>query len=139
GCEFGAKSSTLVTMIPKAVATGHCEVRTDATVFRVETNARGRATGVLYWDKDGREHRRSARAVILAANGAETARLLLLSTSSHLPPGLATASGNAGGYILFTGFAFTGARFEHPLNEYKGAVAGRIVWAFSAWDPARGF
>jgi choline dehydrogenase-like flavoprotein len=27
GCEFGAKSSTLVTMIPRAVATGRCEIR----------------------------------------------------------------------------------------------------------------
>ncbi|MEP6764363.1 MAG: GMC family oxidoreductase N-terminal domain-containing protein, partial [Gemmatimonadaceae bacterium] len=42
GCEFGAKSSSLVTVIPKAVATGHCEIRTGCTVFRVETNARGR-------------------------------------------------------------------------------------------------
>ena len=40
GCEFGAKSSTLVTVIPKAVATGRCEIRADSTVFRVETNAR---------------------------------------------------------------------------------------------------
>ena len=53
GCEFGAKSSTLVTVIPKAVATGRCEIRTDSTAFRVETNAKGRATGVVYRDNDG--------------------------------------------------------------------------------------
>jgi choline dehydrogenase-like flavoprotein len=139
GCEFGAKSSSLVTMIPKAVATGRCEVRTDATVFRVETNARGRATGVAYWDKDGRERRRSARAVILAANGAETARLLLLSTSPQFPHGLANSSGNVGRYIMFNGFAFTNGRFEHPLNEYKGPVATRVVMDFYESDPRRGF
>ncbi|HZS61591.1 MAG TPA: GMC family oxidoreductase [Gemmatimonadaceae bacterium] len=139
GCEFGAKSSSLVTMIPKAVATGHCELRTDATVFRVETNKSGRATGVVYWDANGIERRRSARAVILAANGAETARLLLLSTSSHFPQGLANSSGNVGRYIMFNGFAFTSGRFEHPLNEYKGPVATRVVLDFYDSDPARGF
>jgi choline dehydrogenase-like flavoprotein len=139
GCEFGAKSSSLVSMIPKAVASGHCEVRTNATVFRVETNARGRATGVSYWDENGREHRRSARAVILAANGAETARLLLLSTSSGFPHGLANSSGNVGRYIMFNCYAYTTGRFEHPLNEYKGAVASRVVMDYYESDAKRGF
>jgi choline dehydrogenase-like flavoprotein len=47
GCEFGAKSSSLVTVIPTALATGRCEIRADSTVHRVETGARGRATGVV--------------------------------------------------------------------------------------------
>jgi choline dehydrogenase-like flavoprotein len=139
GCEFGAKSSSLVSMIPKAVATGRCEVRTDATVSRVETNAHGRATGVLYWDKNGREQRRGARGVIIAANGAETARLLLLSTSSAFPHGLANSSGNVGRHIMFNGYAYTTGRFEHPLNEYKGAVASRVVMDFYESDSTRGF
>jgi choline dehydrogenase-like flavoprotein len=139
GCEFGAKSSSLVSMIPKAIASGRCEVRTDATVFRVETNAAGRATGVMYWDKNGREQRRSARAVIIAANGAETARLLLLSTSSAFPNGLANSSGNVGRYIMFNGYAYTTGRFEHPLNEYKGPVASRVVMDYYESDPTRGF
>src|SRR6185436_1383244 len=68
GCEFGAKSSTLATVIPKAVATGRCEIRAESTAFRVETNAAGRATGVVYYDRDGRERRQNARSVVLAAN-----------------------------------------------------------------------
>src|SRR5262249_54748295 len=128
-----------VTMIPKAIATGRCEVRTDATVFRVETNAKGRATGVLYWDKDGREHRRSARAVILAANGAETARLLVFATSTGIADRLPNSGGNVGRYIMFNVYAFTTGRFEHPLNEYKGPVASRVVLDYYDSDPARGF
>ena len=139
GCEFGAKSSTLATVIPKAVATGRCEVRTDSTVFRVETNAKGRATGVVYWDRDGKERRQSARAVVVAANGAETSRLLLMSTSSAFPHGLANSSGNVGRHIMFNGHARTFGRFEHPLNEYKGAVAGRTVHDFYDADAKRGF
>ena len=139
GCEFGAKSSSLATVIPKAVATGRCEVRSDSTAFRVETNASGRATAVFYWDRDGKERRQSARAVILAANGVETARLLLLSTSPQFPHGLANSSGNVGRYIMFNGHAGTFGRFEHPLNEYKGAVASRNVHDFYDADPKRGF
>jgi choline dehydrogenase-like flavoprotein len=139
GCEFGAKSSSLVTVIPAALATGRCEIRSDATAHRVETDARGRATGVLYWDTDGRERRQAARAVILAANGAETTRLLLLSASPAFPHGLANSSGNVGRHIMFNGYSYTNGRFEHPLNEYKGAVASRVVLDFYDADPKRGF
>ena len=139
GCEFGAKSSTLVTVVPKAVATGRCEVRTECTVFRVDTNAKGRATGVVYWDRDGRERRQRAHATILAANGVESARLLLMSASSQFPHGLANSSGMVGRNLMFNCYESTFGRFEHPLNEYKGAVAGRIIHDYYEHDPARGF
>jgi choline dehydrogenase-like flavoprotein len=139
GCEFGAKSSTLATMIPKAIATGRCEVRTESTAFRVEMNAKGRTTGVAYWDKDGKERRQPARAVVLAANGAETTRLLLLSTSPAYPQGLANSSGNVGRHLMFNAHAATYGRFEHSLNEYKGAVTSRVIHEFYDADPKRGF
>ncbi|MEP6619989.1 MAG: GMC family oxidoreductase [bacterium] len=139
GCEFGAKSSTLVTVIPKAIATGKCEIRTECTVFRVDTDAKGRTTGVAYWDRDGKERRQKARATILAANGAETTRLLLMSTSSAFPHGLANSSGNVGRYLMFNCYSSTFGRFDHPLNEYKGAVAGRIVHDYYDHDATRGF
>ena len=48
GCEFGAKSSTLVSMIPVAEATGNCEIRPLSTVFRIETSDAGKGgTGGL--------------------------------------------------------------------------------------------
>lgn len=139
GCEFGAKSSSLVTGIRRAVATGRCEIRTDSTVHRIETDARGRATGVVYWDEQGTERRQRARAVVLAANGAETSRLLLLSASPKYPDGLANSSGAVGRHLMFNGHSYTNGRFEHPLNEYKGAVTSRIVLDFYEADPKRGF
>jgi choline dehydrogenase-like flavoprotein len=139
GCEFGAKSSTLVAMIPKALATGRCELRPDATVYRVETDARGRADGVLYWDAAGAERRQRARAVVLAANGAETARLLLLSASGRFPDGLANSSGKVGKYLMFNGYTGTFGRFAHPLNEYRSVQVTRIALDFYESDPRRGF
>jgi choline dehydrogenase-like flavoprotein len=139
GCEFGAKSSTLATMIPTAVATGRCEIRTESTATRVETDARGRASGVVYFDGEGKEHVQPARAIVLAANGAETTRLLLLSKSPRFPQGLANSSGNVGRYIMFNAHSSTYGRFEHPINEYKGAVASRTIHSFYETDPKRGF
>jgi choline dehydrogenase-like flavoprotein len=138
GCEFDAKSSTPVTMIPKAVATGNCEVRPDSTVMRVDTNDTGRATGVTYLDKHGAENRQAARAVVVAANGAETPRLLLLSHSPLFPDGLANSSGLVGRYMMWNAHADTFGLFEHQLNEYKSVQATRIIHDFYDSDPRRG-
>ena len=70
-------------MIPEAEATGRCEIRTHSYVTRVEMDRAGRATGVLYFDAEGREQRQRAKAVVLCANGAESARLLLNSRTRH--------------------------------------------------------
>jgi choline dehydrogenase-like flavoprotein len=139
GCEYGAKSSTLVSMIPKAVATGRCEIRPDSTVMRVETNAAGRATGVVYLDAGGIERRQGASAVVLAANGAETPRLLLLSESARFPDGLANSSGKVGKYLMYNAHGSAQAQFEHPLNEYKSIQVTRILHDFYDADPRRGF
>lgn len=139
GCEMGAKSSTLAAMIPEAVASGNCEIRPGSTVMRVETNAAGRATGVMYLDGSGTERRQDARAVLLAANGAETPRLLLLSDSSQHPDGLANSSGLVGKYMMWNAHADTFAQFEHPLNEYKSVQVTRIIHDFYDSDPGRGF
>lgn len=139
GCEAGAKSSTLASMIPRAEATGRCEIRPESTVFRMETGPDGRAREVRYWDADGVEHAQRARAVVLSANGAETARLLLMSESSRFPEGLANASGLVGKYLMFNGQTAAYGRFARPLNEYKSVQVTRIVHDFYESDPARGF
>ncbi len=139
GCEANAKSSTLASMIPLAEASGHCEIRPLSTVFRIETNAKGRAEEVVYLDAKGQEQAQKAKAVILSANGAETPRLLFLSESQRFPQGLANSSGIVGKYLMGNGHSVTQAAFEHPLNEFKSVQVTRIVHDFYEHDPARGF
>ncbi len=139
GCEMQAKSSTLYTMIPEAEATGRCEVRSESYVFRIETNGRNRVTGVRYFDRDRREHFQKARAVVVCANGAETARLLLMSASTQHPDGLANSSGLVGRNLMFNTYAEVHATFEHELNEYKSVQVTRIVHDFYDSDAKRGF
>jgi choline dehydrogenase-like flavoprotein len=139
GCEARAKSSSLYTMIPEAEATGRCEVRAQSYVFRVATNAGGRTTGVHYFDGGKKEHFQKARAVVLCANGAETARLLLNSESPRFAHGLANSSGLVGKYLMFNQGASAHAVFAHELNEYKSVQVTRIVHDFYDSDPKRGF
>jgi len=139
GCEVGAKASTLTTMIPEAEATGRCEVRSESYVVQVTTDKRGRATGVRYFDRDQRERFQRAKAVIVAANGAETPRLLLMSANDRFPQGLANSSGLVGKYLMWNFTTRTHATFEHELNEFKSVQCSRIVHDFYDTDPKRGF
>ena len=139
GCEANAKSSTLASMIPLAEATGRCEIRPLSTVFRIETDEQGRASEVAYLDANGQQQAQKARAVILAANGAETPRLLLMSDSARFPDGLANGSGLVGKYLMGNGHSQAHAFFDEPLNEYKSVQVTRIVHDFYDNDPARGF
>ena len=138
-CEVAAKASSLTTVIPEAEATGHCEVRPESYVVRIDTDARGRASGVAYFDAAKREHFQKARAVVVSANGAETPRLLLMSANGQFPDGLANSSGVVGKYLMFNYTARAEAVFEHQLNEYKSVQVTRILHDFYDSDPKRGF
>jgi choline dehydrogenase-like flavoprotein len=86
-----------------------------------------------------RERRQRAKAVILCCNGAETPRLLLLSSSSRFPNGLANASGLVGKYLMFTGWSVTAGVFDEPLNEFKSVMVTRVLHDFYEADATRGF
>ncbi len=139
GCEYGAKGSSLATVIPVAEQTGRCEVRPNSYVRKVETDAHGRVTGVLYYDAEKKEQRQLARAVVLCANGAETPRLLFNSRSNKFPHGLANSSGLVGKHLMFNGTAIATGIYEHPLNEYKGVQVTRLAMDWYDSDPKRGF
>lgn len=139
GCEMRAKSSTLVSVIPIAEKTGRCEIRPNSYVRKIETDAQGRATGAVYFDSNRREVFQRAKAVVLCANGAETARLLLLSKSKWFPQGLANSSGLVGKYLMWDNGGFASGWFDHPLNEYKSIQATRVIHDHYRADPKRGF
>ena len=80
-----------------------------------------------------------AKAVIVAANGGETPRLLLMSESSRFPGGLANSSGLVGKYLMANGHSLANAFFDEPLNEHKSVQVTRIIHDFYENDPKRGF
>ncbi len=139
GCEMNAKSSTLAALIPLAEATGRCEIRPLSRVRKIEVDAAGRATSVVYFNAAGMEVRQKTRAVALCANGAETPRLLLLSKSAGFPNGLANSSGLVGKYLMLDNGTLTLGLFDKPCNEYKSIVVTRALHDFYAADAKRGF
>jgi choline dehydrogenase-like flavoprotein len=139
GCEYGAKSSTLASVIPMAEATGRCEIRPQSYVRQISTDKRGRVNGVKYFDAQRTERFQRAKAVVVCANGAETPRLLLMSKSNLFPQGLANFSGLVGKYLMFEATAGALGTFDQPLNEYKGVQVTRVLHDFYDSDPRRGF
>lgn len=126
GCDFGAKSDPLVTVIPTAKKTGNFEARTDSTVRRV-LYENGKATGVMYVDNNtGQEYEQLADVVVLAAFSITNNRLLMLSKIGK-PYDPKTRKGvigrNFNGQFNITFLGARGYFDERKFNLYMGAGA----------------
>ncbi|TQV66734.1 GMC family oxidoreductase [Exilibacterium tricleocarpae] len=149
GCAIKANFQSTTVLIPPALATGNLDIVTDAMVREVTVGPDGKATGVIYIDKTTRlEQRATARAVIVAASAAETARIFLNSKSARHPDGLSNRSGLVGKYLMDTVGAGLSAQIPAlenlpPHNEegadgmhmympwwlYKEQLAGKLNFA----------
>lgn len=87
-CPVDAKNGTRNTLIPRALATGRCDLVSEAIVERIDCDSNGRAIGVSYYDNAGERHSARAETIICAAGAIETARLLLNSATPQEPDGL---------------------------------------------------
>jgi choline dehydrogenase-like flavoprotein len=139
GDKQGSKWSTLVAELPKAAATGNLDLRPEAHVVQITHDTRGRVDGVHYIDGDGALQRQRAKAVCVAANSIETARLLLLSSSPSHPDGLANSSGQVGRNYMRHLTASVYARFPEPVRMWRGETMAGIITDESGHDPDRGF
>ena len=139
GCRTGAKWSTLYTEVPKAEATGNYELRPEAHVLKIEHDASGKVSGVLYADADGNQHVQKARVVCVAGNSIESPRLLLNSASNAHADGLANSSGQVGRNYMrhMTGSVY--ATFDKPVNMHRGTTMAGIITDESRHDTSRGF
>ena len=139
GCKWGAKWSTLYTEIPKGEATGHLEVRPNAMAIKINHDASGKVTGVVYADKDGKLQEQKARIVAVAGNSIESPRLLLNSASGKFPDGLANSSGQVGKNYMRHTTGSVYAIFDKPRAMYRGTTIAGIVRDEARNDPKRGF
>jgi len=148
GCNVAANYQSTTVHLPPALATGNLDIIPNAHCREVTVGKDGKATGVVFIDKNtGKETRVSGKAVILAASACETARILLLSKGQGGTT-LANSSGLVGKYIMDT----VGARLSGhipalenlpPHNEdgaggdhlyapwwlYKEQAAGKLDFA----------
>lgn len=103
GCSIKATYQSTTVHLPPAMATGNLDLLTDAMVREVTVDANGKATGIVYIDKNtGQDAVVKARVVVLAASSAESVRILLNSKNAQFPNGVANSSGLLGKYIMDT-------------------------------------
>ncbi|BAQ09577.1 gluconate 2-dehydrogenase flavoprotein [Bacillus sp. OxB-1] len=126
GCDFGAKSDPLVTVLPTAMKTGNYEARVGSYVRRV-LHEGGKATGVLYVDDlTGQEYEQPADVVVLAAFTFTNNRLLMLSKigQQYNPQTRKGVIGrNLNGQFNITFLGARGYFEDKKFNYYAGAGA----------------
>ena len=139
GCVIGAKWSSKHAELPRAEATGHFELRQRAMAVAIEHDQQGRVSGVVYVDESGKRQRQRARIVCLAANGIETPRLLLLSTSGRFPNGLANSNDQVGRHYMTDLVGRIIAEMPGRVDNFKGSTYSALVADDMVDDPSRGF
>jgi choline dehydrogenase-like flavoprotein len=127
GDPSGARSNTLTTFIPEAVATGNLDLRSECFVREVKVGKDGRATGVVYIDADGHEVEQDAKVVILALGAIESARLMLMSRSPEHPDGLGNSSGLVGKNATFHEYLFAVGLFDQEIDDPLYGWAGNYI------------
>ncbi|MFD1928871.1 GMC family oxidoreductase [Sporosarcina siberiensis] len=120
GCEYGAKTSPEITVIPTALKTGNYEVRFHANVVEVMKEG-NKTTGVRYIDtQSGEEFFQPADVVVLTSYVMNNAKLLMVSGIGEMydpETGKGTLGKNYAYQVLpgATGF------FDEQMNVFMGA------------------
>ena len=126
-CVPGARGDAAIAYVPRLLAAG-ARLETQARVLAIAPDAQ-RVT----WRQGGVTHHTPTRAVVLAANGMGSARLLLAN-------GLANGSGLVGRGLMHHPTAIVTGRFAERLDGHKGPFACALFSQhFIEHDSARGF
>lgn len=125
GCPIGALWNPLVAYLPRARAAG-ARLVPRARVLRVLSRGK-RATGVVYADETGAQHRLHADAVILAASAVLNPALLLNSANDDHPQGLANASGKVGRYFMAHSVASVYGLFKQKTDVHLGLSGAQLT------------
>jgi choline dehydrogenase-like flavoprotein len=113
-CPIGAMYNGIV-HAEKAEAAG-AKLIEKAVVYQIEADNKGLITAVHYKDPSGRTTRVSGKLFVLAANGIETPKLMLMSTSAQFPHGIGNRSDQVGRNLM-----------DHPSTGVK-FLANEALW-----------
>jgi choline dehydrogenase-like flavoprotein len=124
-CEVDAKNGSQNTVIPIALNTGNCELRTECMVKEILTDERGRARGVAYFDARGHLQEQLSDMVVVSGCATESARLLLNSKSKLFPDGLGNRYDQVGRNLQ--GHHYTGAIGYFDFETYDDIGPGATI------------
>ena len=114
-------------MIPRALATRNCLLRTGCVVKEVMVNDQGKATGVAFFDENDRLQEQPADFVVVSGGATESARLLLMSKSRLFPNGIGNQHDWVGRNLQ--GHTYTGANgyFPEDVDCYDDIGPGACI------------
>lgn len=120
GCEYGAKSSAEVTVVPTAVKTGNFDLRYNSNVVEILKKG-NKVTGVRYIDTiSGEEFIQPANAVVLTSYVFNNAKLLMVSNiGERYDP--ATGKGTLGRNYCYQILPGAAGFFDEQYNTFMGA------------------
>ena len=122
GCEYGAKTSPEVTVVPAARETGNYEIKFNANVVEVMKEG-DRVTGVRYYDTETfEEFIQPANVVVLTSYVLNNAKLLMVSNiGQQYDP--ATGQGTLGKNYAYQILPGAAGFFDEQMNTFMGAGA----------------
>lgn len=134
-CPVDAKNGTHNTVIPLAVQTGNCQVKTNCMVAEIMVDDTGKAKGINYFDEDRKGYTQTADIVIISGSAIETARLLLNSKSKLHPNG----AGNNNDWVgrNLQGHSYCGASglFDFDILDLAGPGATVALSDYNHHNP----
>jgi choline dehydrogenase-like flavoprotein len=123
GCSSGAKGSARAALLDRAVATGRCDIRPHAKVYKLASDATGKVVAAEYFDADGKVQKVTAKTFVIACQAIETSRLLLSSIGPKHPDGLANRYGQVGKNLLFSAGGSGTGDFVYASMSDRDAAA----------------
>ncbi|MCL1698540.1 GMC family oxidoreductase [Lysinibacillus sp. BPa_S21] len=120
GCEYGAKSSAEVTVVPTALKTNNFDLRYNSNVVEILKKG-NKVTGVRYIDTiSGEEFIQPANAVVLTSYVFNNAKLLMVSNiGERYDP--ATGKGTLGRNYCYQILPGAAGFFDEQYNTFMGA------------------
>ncbi|MEO8592381.1 MAG: GMC family oxidoreductase [Candidatus Solibacter sp.] len=134
-CELSARTGTHNTVIPAALSTGNCELRTGCMTKEILLDAQGRATGVAYFDANGRLQEQPAGLVIVCAGAIESARLLLNTKHKLFPTGLGNRYDWVGRNLQSHSYSGATGLFDFETYDDLGPGASIAICDYNHGNP----
>ena len=134
-CELSARTGTHNTVIPTALATGNCELRTGCMTKEILLDNSARATGVAYFDARDRLQEQPADLVIVCGGAIESARLLLNTKHKLFPTGLGNRHDWVGRNLQSHSYSGANGLFDFDTFDDLGPGASIAISDYNHGNP----
>jgi len=134
-CELDARNGTHNTVIPVALATDNCELRTQSMTREILLDDRGHARGVAYFDANGRLREQTSDLVIVCGGAVESARLLLNTSHRLFPKGLGNRYDWVGRNLQAHTYPAAVGLFDYDTYDDLGPGASIAICDYNHGNP----